>query len=287
MRSLNIAPNYLLANAEKEGLSYAASLNAHSLAELRALPAEALLRGKAGMIVHPVIESTVMPASPYDVFAAGRQNDVPILIGSNANEAGAMITDLAQTQAATFEADMIKAFGMFPPELLKSLLAAYPHATDAQARQARLGFERDLRFGWDMWAWARLQANTGRNKVFYYYFTQSPPFPKGSIYQDWGPSHFAELWYVFDHLDQEKWDWTASDRALAAAMSDYWVNFVKHGDPNSAGLATWPRFTGDDGQVQHLGTEITTDGVANLTSLRIFDDVYSAARGSTFGTTKR
>jgi para-nitrobenzyl esterase len=284
---LNIAPPYILANAEKDGIAYASSLNVHSLAELRALPAEALLHGKADSINHPVIEPLVMPRSPYDVFAAGSQNDVPLLVGSNANEAGAMIPDLAKTTAASIRGDLARSFGFLSPDLLDSALAAYPHETDAQAREARLGFERDIRFGWDMWAWARLQAKTGHNKVFYYYFTQTPPYPKGSIYKGWGASHFAELWYVFDHLDQERWAWTQQDKYLAATMSGYWVNFVKYGDPNRTGLPYWPGFSDEDSRVQYLGDEISPDGVANVQSLRVFDEVYSKARGVPFGSIKR
>src|SRR6202012_3629293 len=108
----------------------------------------------------------------------------------------------------------------------------YPHATDAEALTARLGFERELRFGWDDWAWARLAAKGGA-PVYYYHFAQSPPFPKNSVYAGWGPSHFSELWYVFDHLDQQPaWRWTAGDRKLADMMSSYWTNFVKTGEPN-------------------------------------------------------
>jgi para-nitrobenzyl esterase len=69
---LKLAPNYLLANAEHDGEAYAASLGAHSLAELRALPASELLKGKAGEISHPVIEPYMLPESPYDAFAQNR-----------------------------------------------------------------------------------------------------------------------------------------------------------------------------------------------------------------------
>src|SRR5579863_8219081 len=182
---LQLAPKFLLANAERDGEKYAVSLGAASLKELRRLPAT-LLAGNAGGIVHAVIDPYVLPTSPYQAFTSGQQNDVPLLIGSNAEEARAMV-DVTHETAATFDSDLEHSVGQLPP----ALVAAYPHATDEEARQARLGLERDLRFGWDMWAWARLQAGTGKSPVFYYSFRQPPPFPAGSVYASWGASHFA------------------------------------------------------------------------------------------------
>jgi para-nitrobenzyl esterase len=273
---LQLAPKFLLANAERDGEKYALSLGATSLKELRRLPAN-LLTGNAGGIVHAVIESYVLPLAPYEAFASGQQNDVPLLIGSNADEARAMV-DVTHETAATFDSDLEHSVGQLPP----ALVAAYPHATDEEARQARLGIERDLRFGWDMWAWARLQAGTGKRPVFYYSFRQQPPFPVDSVYAGWGASHFAELWYVFDHLDQSPWNWTAADRKLAEEMSSYWVNFARSGDPNGPGLPPWPAFTNVQSNVQYLADPITVGGVANIYGLSVFDGVYVAVRGKPF-----
>ncbi|MFZ0291044.1 MAG: carboxylesterase family protein [Candidatus Sulfotelmatobacter sp.] len=273
---LQLAPKYLLANAEREGDKYAASLGAASLVELRRLPASQLT-GNAGGICHPVIEPYLLPVSPYEAFATGKQNDVPLLIGSNADEARALV-DVSNVKAATFDSDLQHSFGQLPPPLV----TAYPHSTDQEAKQARLDLERDLRFGWDMWAWARLQSATGQSPVFYYSFTQQPPFPSGSVYEGWGASHFAELWYVFDHLDQAPWHWTVADRKVAEEMSGYWVNFAKSGNPNGAGLPTWPAFTNTDGKVLYLGDPIIIGGVANINSLKVFDTVYSMVRGTQF-----
>jgi para-nitrobenzyl esterase len=77
---LQLAPKYLLANAEQDGVKFAASLGATSLQQLRQLPAS-LLTGNAGGIVHPVIEPHVLPLSPYEAFTLGQQNDVPLLLG--------------------------------------------------------------------------------------------------------------------------------------------------------------------------------------------------------------
>jgi para-nitrobenzyl esterase len=273
---LQLAPKYLLANAEHDGEKYALSLGATSLQELRRLPATRLT-GNADGIVHPVIEPYVLPASPYEAFASGQQNDVPLLIGSNAEEARSL-TDVTHVKAATFDSDLEHSFGQLPPALVK----AYPHATDEEARHARLDLERDLRFGWDMWAWARLQAGTGQKPVYYYSFREQPPFPAGSVYEGWGASHFAELWYVFDHLDQERWSWSVADRRLAEEISNYWVNFAKSGNPNGPDLPAWPVFTNTDNKVLSIGDPIIVGGVPNIDSLEIFDSVYTTVRGKSF-----
>jgi para-nitrobenzyl esterase len=275
---IQLAPRYLLANAERDGEKYASALGASSLEALRQLPAAQLLAaGDADKVTHPVIDPYVLPRSPYDAFATGQQNDVAVLIGSNAEEARALTT-VTDVKAATFGADVEHSFGQLPP----AIIAAYPHATDTQAQQARLDLERDLRFGWDMWAWARLQAASGNSPVFYYAFRQRPPFPDGSVYQGWGASHFAELWYVFDHLQQQPWRWSPADRRLAQAMSSYWVNFARTGDPNGHGLPQWPAFTATQGKVLYLSDPISVDGVMNIDSLSVLDGVYAGVRGKAF-----
>jgi len=83
-----------------------------------------------------------------------------MLVGSNADEARSLVPDLNTIKASTFTADIAKRWGPLPQQLL----AAYPHDTDEKAVKARLDFERDLRFGWDVWAWARLEATKGRKQ---------------------------------------------------------------------------------------------------------------------------
>jgi para-nitrobenzyl esterase len=274
---VQLAPSYLLANAERDGEKYASSVGADSIAALRKLPVTELLGGKAGSVSHPVIEPYALPAAPYDALSSGTYNDVPMLVGFNAEEARALV-DVGPVKAATFAADIKRSFGALPP----SLMDAYPHMNDEQARQARLDLERDLRFGWDMWAWARLQVQSGRKPVYFYYFEHKPPFPKGSIHEGWGASHFAELWYMFDHLEQYAWRWSAGDRQLAKQMSGYWANFAKRGDPNGDRLPPWPPFNGDDA-VLHLSEVVVNGDLPNRQSLQVFDAVYGALRSKPIG----
>jgi len=75
-----------------------------------------------------------------------------------------------------------KRFGPFTDRLL----AAYPPGTTTVPRSAR-NLMRDVAFGWNPWAWARLQARTGQSSVFYYDFDQHPERgdPNGAGVPEW------------------------------------------------------------------------------------------------------
>lgn len=274
---IELAPNYMLANAERDGVAFARAVGANSIAQLRAVPPEPLLAAQRP-ISHPVIEPVVLPRSPYDAYVGGSFMNVPLIVGSNAEEARSLV-DVSAITAATFSADIRRAWGALPAPLI----AAYPFTTDAEARVARLQFDRDLRFGWDMWAWARLHAQMSAHPVFYYRFSQRPPFPSGTAREGWGAAHFAELWYMFDHLDQEGWAWSDTDRKLADMMARYWVNFAATGDPNGAGAPAWPGFTTRDPRLLDLGAEPRLVSAPSNPQLAVFDAVYDAARGRPFG----
>ena len=73
--------------AEEKGVKLASNLGASSLDGLRKLKPEQFLKNGIAGTMHPIIDGYVVPEEPYFAFAAGRQNDVAILIGSNADDA--------------------------------------------------------------------------------------------------------------------------------------------------------------------------------------------------------
>ena len=88
---------------------------------------------------------------------------------------------------------------------------------------------------------------------------------------------------MFDHLGQGSWRWRTADGKLADVMSSYWVNFAKSGNPNGAGLPSWPEFKSRDNSVLYFNDPTYTDGVPNLKTLEVFDTVYAQIRGTPFG----
>ena len=267
-----------LKGAEETGLALQKKLGAPSLAEMRRLPAEDILKAGRGMPFLFVFDGYVLTQQPYDIFSAGRQNDVPLLIGSNADE-GRPFLDGVTIRAQSFRSDLEHTpFGKIPA----SVLAHYPSNSEEEAVASRAALERDVRFGWDMWTWAQLQARTGSGKVFYYHFAHVPPARADSPWMHWGAGHWAELPYVFGHPDQAPGAWTSEDRALSNAMLDYWTNFAKRGDPNGSGLPNWPAFTLARPQVLHFDSTIHVGGVANLNKLEALDQYFTEARKQPF-----
>jgi len=227
-----------LKDAEAAGAAWAERLGARTAAELRALPAEKVseaARGPPGT-AWPIVDGWVIADDQHRLYERGAYSDTPILIGINSDE-GAMF--VAATDLSGYQASVRARYGRFADKLLD----AYPADSDESAVQAARDLTRDAAFGWHNWTWARLQAQTAKSKVFYYYFDQRPPYsPTGAYAGVKGAPHASEIAFVFGHLDQLPIRWRDEDRAISEVMGSYWTNFVKTVDPNSAGVPHWPCF---------------------------------------------
>jgi para-nitrobenzyl esterase len=59
--------------------------------------------------------------------------------------------------------------------------------------------------------------------------------------------HCSELPFVFYNTDRSghMTGGGPRPRALAAKISDAWINFARKGDPNHPGLPAWPKFNAE------------------------------------------
>lgn len=261
---IEAAPEFKLKGAEAAGLAFAERLKAPSLEALRALPAADLATRR--YYPAPNIDGHVLTQSPFEAYARRRAGDIDLLVGSNEHE-GLYFLAGREVTAANFKAELARDF----PSFIVSLIGPKPPADDRAAREAFIAFESDMRFGWNMWAWARLHAAAGGGRTFYYRFAHAPPGAEGA-------SHGAEMIYVFDHLDQTPLAWTEADRRLAETMAAYWTNFARTGDPNGEGLPDWPAFSAASPQTLVIAEEIGAGAVANESRLKSIDRLYAAVR---------
>jgi para-nitrobenzyl esterase len=249
-----------LAEAEATGEKFAKSLGATSIAQMRAIPSEQLLRAAANNplgMTGQIADGYVLPEDVYSIFAKGKQQDVPIIVGSNANEGRTL---------------------RFPPPKL-----ANPELQRQVDEQYPLD-RRDEIMGaimlWTAHTWAHLETKTGTQKAYEYYFSHAPPFPADQKFEfdvsHLGAFHSAEIIYVFDNLDIRKarnWPWAPQDYKLADIMSSYWVNFATKGDPNGPGLPPWPAYNDNQPQVLNIGDIVQAEPLPRPDEIRLWDSI--------------
>jgi para-nitrobenzyl esterase len=234
-----------LADAEKDGAAYAERLGAHSLAELRALPATTFIGGPVRF--GPVVDGRFLAENPAAAFAAGRQNDVPTITGLNADE-GSAFPGYRKVTAESFRKQVEQRFGARAARML----AAYPASTDEEAQRSAIESARDAGVaGVELLLDER--ARTAHTPSFAYYFDRVIPWPE---HPEFGAFHTSEVPYVFGTLDVLKRPWTDVDRRLSQQMMSYWINFAATGDPNGPGLPRWPAYETANPTVLRLGERI-------------------------------
>jgi para-nitrobenzyl esterase len=227
------------------------ALMADTLDRLRAIPAQQLMeaafkKDESGRFLEFTadIDGYFLPEGLPAIFAAGRQNDVPLLAGWNRDENG-MATN---TTIGSFQQRVSQRYGANAAAILK----LYPAADDAQAVRSAADLSGDEFIAFSTWRWMEAQARTGKQPIYRYRFDLAPP-PDTNHPQEGVAYHSAEIAYVFGALDLlHGYAWRPEDHALSEQMQQYWTNFAKAGDPNGAGLPTWPVYKATDWKVMHL-----------------------------------
>ena len=252
-------PYPTLQQAEEAGLKTMQSVGASSLADLRALPADEILKkGQGGR--GPIIDGYVLPQSIAAIFAADKQNDVALLTGWNEDEGMAFGP---AKKADEYRKQLEQQYGTDAPDFLKH----YPGTTDAEAARSQLNLSRDMIFGAQNYAWANVQSKQGK-PVYVYRFTRK--LPATGEYARYGAFHTGEVAYAYDNLafvDRNLRPLEPKDDELAKTMSTYWVNFMKTGSPNGNGLPKWPAYSTKNKQVMLLGDNVQAKPLPDAASL--------------------
>ncbi|HEX5587691.1 MAG TPA: carboxylesterase/lipase family protein [Acidimicrobiia bacterium] len=174
----------------------------------------------------PVLDGTVVAAHPRDALADGTAIDVPMIIGSNADEyfgadieddEGALRTALARYGEEHVDA-IIKAYRTTSPEMSPKYLARRA-GTDSTVGKSTI-------------AMLEHKAKGTSAPVWTYLFT----FELGGR-----AGHGYELPFVFNNL-AAMFQPTESRQKLADEMSDAWIALAHNGDPNHPGLPEWPSY---------------------------------------------
>lgn len=209
----------------------------------------------------PSVDGKVLPKSIKATFIAGENNRVPLINGSNRDEWSLFVASrelvAPPLTAAGYPGYLQSSLG-----LPQSVAAAYPLSdygtnTAQQPSLAATAVGTDVVFACPALNLSK-RVLAQATPIFMYEFRDRTAIPSiaratGSFPQ--GAGHSYELQYLFNLRDLEN----SERRELQDAMSRYWTNFARNGNPNNGNTVptTWPAFTAPN---QVLGLDVASGG---------------------------
>jgi para-nitrobenzyl esterase len=262
-----------LADAESIGQKVASdnqcptTADAAALDCLRKLPVDALLAEEGDVSLtsavpfYPVHGTPLLPLDAIDAINSGQFSHVPIMQGSNHDEArliAALAFDMVSGPLTEpqYEQQIQTAYGANAA----SVLAQYPASAYSAPDLAYSAAFTDDQFSCDA-LWVD-QALVAQHVPLYAYEFDDTNAPSLVSLKDvsipLGAFHGAEVSYLF-------WNpliWlTAPQQDLSKQMIAYWTQFAKTGDPNVQGNPSWPLFNAAQGNFLSLvpdSSQVTT-----------------------------
>lgn len=231
---------------------------------LRNLPAEELLK-LAAVKSRPMynIDGYFFVEQPEQTFAKGNQTKVPLLVGGNNQE----MTPWAVLMGKQPTVENLKAGAKatFGEENIDELFRLYGISTDKDVlEQPGVNLASDIFLDYSTWKWGNMHKLTSGQPVYRYRYCHPRPAMaiKGKVAalaggvvdakegeapapQDKGAVHSADIEYAMGTLPTNRvYNWQPADYMISDIFSQYYINFVKTGNPNGLGLPEWPSTNG-------------------------------------------
>jgi para-nitrobenzyl esterase len=230
-----------LAEAEKSGIAFMEKMKSANITELRQKSTDDLIVG--GGNFGPVYEGYVIPKDVFTAFKNGQFNDVAMMAGWVSGDGSLM-----GEQKMTIEKYRQQA-GEKYGDKAKEYLKIFPGNTDEQvaASLKELSLMQFAALPTHLWA------GFSKSKAYIYQFSHVPVDKPG--FPDYGAFHTSEVPFALHTLHLWKRPWRDVDFAVEKTMNDYWVNFVKEGDPNGKDLPEWTEYDKSKESIMEIGDQ--------------------------------
>ncbi len=195
----------------------------------------------------PVVDGDLLPTYPADRFQQGRSHRVPLMIGTNRDEASLFRLFRSPIMPVTPDAvnAMLNAVAAdhpeMPPERIAEITSAYP---DLSTTRGALAMSTDAAFRMPS-HWVA-DAHSRHTRTWMYRFDQATPMLKAARV---GAGHATELPYVFGNfgtLNHDPTFWLGGRKTameVSGRVMRRWLAFAEHGVPAALdGSKHWPPY---------------------------------------------
>ncbi|MBP5224027.1 MAG: carboxylesterase family protein [Lachnospiraceae bacterium] len=231
---------------------------ASNVADLRAIPAEKLA-SEMDYHHHITVDGYVLPVTPYEAYRQGAFNEEAQLHGFNGEEAAPFIL-FSQGNMKNYESRIRRVFG---DKYAQQVLELFPASTDAEAKKNWADIDSIILF---IYGHICLQRQAALESIpsYVYYFTKT----NGRL-GDW---HSGEEVYLYGNIPEGSRLYDARDRELSGQMKQYFLNFIRTGDPNGTGLPQWEKVE----TRQSFLHQMPVMGFGDTTGMTVLPENYEA-----------
>jgi para-nitrobenzyl esterase len=230
------------AETEKTGTAFMEKMKAVNIADLRKKSAKELIA--AGGSFTPVPDGYVIPKDVFSAFKGGQFNDVTMMAGW-VTEDGSIQGD----QKMTPEVYKLQVTTKYN-DLAEKYLKIFPGKTSEQISSSL----KKINLMEFAVLPAYLWAGFSKSKAYIYRFSHVPVDKPG--FPNYGAFHTSEVPFALHTLHLWNRPWREVDLKIEETMNNYWVNFVKTGNPNGEGMPEWKAFEKSTGMVMEIGDKL-------------------------------
>ena len=222
-----------------------------------------------------IIDGEVIPEDISLIFKKGQQADVPVLIGSTADEATSFDPKMLNPglSSVSYKELTVSSIADILPKADEAIFDLYPVKNEELAKRSWVDFTTDAMFTAQMQKWGNLMSTV--QSPAYLYLWDWYPLVNGTT--EYRAFHAAEVPYVFGQFDMFQIDISERDLDFSKKMIKIWTNFAKTGNPSTQ-MVLWPEFNSSSNEYLSLGETIKVNKNLRIQKTQLINEAYDKAR---------
>jgi para-nitrobenzyl esterase len=190
----------------------------------------------------PCVDGIALPRNPFDPDAPPLSADIPVMVGTNKDEATLFLyadPKFGEYTEEDLEKRSSRLYGDKAPALVAELRRVYPDYSPSHLTAA----VQTVQMMWHTSVLlAERKAAQAAAPLYMYLLTWETPVAKGKL----KCPHALEIPLVFDNVEAARNFVGRGDepQAVADQMAEAWLAFARSGDPNTAAIPRWPAYDG-------------------------------------------